>query len=235
MAMIISSSVVAMFPLLPWNMDLFQSALEYLSNRRGGSYIKMSEHSTHSLAADDHHDVVGCQEKESGESFFCSCSTGMMNVMDKNDDKTLLVFNQCYKGIRNGAFHGIQEVALENDTKGLAVYSPFSRNLCDPQDKCVCTCFDKESVQGKVSFHTKSQQFGNGLISDCLGLCGPHCALGVNVTTRYANILIHDVCQSFIRSVDPMPNRNNCSDEGWAALPGAILTVMKHGRCPYTE
>lgn len=203
------------------------------NNKKKSSSYKTfnNDDTTMSTTTTTSHVLVGCQGKNSGDSFSCSCSTGMIHVMD--NDKTL-VFNQCYDGIINGALNGVQGIDLENDTMGLAVYSPFSRNLCDPQDNCICTCFDKESVQGnQASFHTKSPQFEDGLISDCLGLCGPQCALGVNVTTRFANILIHDVCQSFIRSIEPMPNRNNCSDEGWAALSGAILTVMRHGSCPF--
>lgn len=57
------------------------------------------------------------------------------------------------------------------------------------------------------------------LISNCLGMRGPHSALGMNVQKRNESNLIHDdddndVCQSFIRSTDPLVN--------WTALPSAI-------------
>ena len=37
--------------------------------------------------------------------------------------------------------------------------------------------------------------------------------------------VIHDVCQSYIRSDKPMPNTNDCSDEGYHAAGAAALTT----------
>ena len=152
---------------------------------------------------------------------------------------------------------------------GMAVYSPYSRNLCGESNsrQCVCTCFHQEAVDGQANFRTRRELLSVeeeeekdpsrsfqiqveqpaarvpiqenetevderfGLVTDCLGLCGPNCKQGRD-GKRYASILIHDVCQSFIRSREAMPNRNYCSDEGWSASFAAILSILWNGPCP---
>ena len=119
----------------------------------------------------------------------------------------------------------------------------------EQQGKCHCTCFTQDAVDGAVGFQTSTSISSKerGYITDCLGLCGPHCEQGkgkgkgsrdkVNSSKggiRYASILIHDICQSFIRSNDPMPNSNACSDEGWSALTAAVLSTFTNGYCPKT-
>ena len=196
----------------------------------------------------------GCQGHESGYTFPCPCSTGMihMNNNKNNEEDTLLkrkvrtiVFNQCILGRKNGAYYGIDRVQIrskDHGEMGMAVYSAHL-NLCGGKDReCFCTCFDQDAVEGAVGFrtsisirnHDNNSEALEGYVTDCLGLCGPHCEQGGNSNdgNRYASILIHDICQSFIRSYDPMPNKNLCSDEGWSAFPAALLSVVTNGFCP---
>lgn len=196
----------------------------------------------------------GCQGHESGYTFPCPCSTGMINV-NKNEDNEeegvtnrTIVFNQCKLGRENGAYYGTDRVRIRSKDygeMGMAVYSA-DLDLCGGEhNKCFCTCFDQGAVEGAVGFRTSTSINNNGqysdsskgYVTDCLGLCGPHCEQGgsSNDGNRYASILIHDVCQSFIRNDDPMPNDNLCSDEGWSAFSAAILSTVTNGFCPSTS
>jgi len=191
--------------------------------------------------------LYSCQGYKSGHTFPCHCDTGMTNI-NKEGESTgpkTIVFNQCYLGRRNGAYHGSNPVHIKsNDGEmGLAVYS-IKHGICGGEDReCFCTCFNQKAVEGDAGFrtsisihdlHSNENDLSGGLVTDCLGLCGPHCLQGGGDITkvRYASILIHDVCQSFIRSMDPMPNMNACSDEGWSALPAAFLSLFTNGLCP---
>jgi hypothetical protein len=190
-----------------------------------------------------------CRRYESGYTFPCDCSTGMVHVREEDGLPRLLVFNQCNFGRKNGALNGIDRVEIntkERGEMGLAVYSA-QRDICGGKEKkCFCTCFDQDAVEGSVAFKTSisivdshnvlKESSTGGYITDCLGLCGPHCEQGGNDNSgyRYASILIHDICQSFIRSDEPMPNTNVCSDEGWRALPAALLSLLTNGYCPTT-
>lgn len=192
----------------------------------------------------------GCQGYESGHTFPCPCSTGMIHVNNEDDVKNrTIVFNQCILGRENGAHYGIDRVQIRSKDygeMGMAVYSA-DLNLCGgEQNECFCTCFDQAAVEGAVGFQTSTSIENNGhdsdssrkgYVTDCLGLCGPHCEQGgsSNDGNRYASILIHDICQSFIRNDDPMPNENLCSDEGWSALPAALLSTVTNGACPSTS
>lgn len=176
--------------------------------------------------------ATGCQGRDSGETFNCHCKTGNDHMTDGT-----VVFNQCGKGKDNGALHG--EVEVDSDllggAMGMAVYSGKSTDICGGSEKrCKCTCFDIAAVEGSVGFRTStSKKKGKeGKITDCLGLCGPNCEQGNGNGKRYASILIHDICQSYIRSTAPMPNFNDCSDEGWHATGAAILSTFTNGFCP---
>ena len=179
----------------------------------------------------------GCQGKDPGDTFECYCGTGSNHMKDGTS-----VYNECREGIMNGAFHGIDKVTLKSTYPvGMAVYSPHSRQLCGERDtkQCVCTCFSQEAVDGAADFRTSivssfedgGEKQIRGYITDCLGLCGPNCKQGKN-GKRYASILVHDVCQSFIKSTDAMPNKNYCSDEGWNALMAAVFSIIWNGPCP---
>lgn len=187
-----------------------------------------------------------CRQNDSGYTFPCHCSTGMVHVREETGLPRFLVFNQCLQGKRNGSLNGIDRVEIntkERGEMGLAVYSA-QRDICGgKENECFCTCFDQAAVEGSIAFKTSIsivdshdiyQENKGGHISDCLGLCGPHCEQGGNDNSgyRYASILIHDICQSFIRSDKPMPNTNVCSDEGWRALPAALLSLFTNGYCP---
>mmetsp|Transcript_33744 Transcript_33744/g.39316 ORF Transcript_33744/g.39316 Transcript_33744/m.39316 type:complete len:234 (+) Transcript_33744:431-1132(+) len=171
-----------------------------------------------------------CKGYNSGHTFPCPCYIGMKQM---NDDT--VVFNQCQLGIRNGAHHGRTQVKIHPNSMGMAVYSN-QLNLCGGKEgSCHCTCFDQDSVKGEVGFRTSISIDGDdvpGFMTDCLGLCGPNCTQGDGKGVRFASILVHDICQSFIRSTDAMPNRNACSDEGWSALSAAISSVIRNGPCP---
>eukprot|EP00548_Thalassiothrix_antarctica_P000261 CAMPEP_0194146992 /NCGR_PEP_ID=MMETSP0152-20130528/22454_1 /TAXON_ID=1049557 /ORGANISM="Thalassiothrix antarctica, Strain L6-D1" /LENGTH=205 /DNA_ID=CAMNT_0038847655 /DNA_START=15 /DNA_END=632 /DNA_ORIENTATION=+ len=175
--------------------------------------------------------ATGCQGKASGDTFNCHCKTGNVHMTDDT-----VVFNQCDKGKKNGAFHGEKEVNSNLVTNmGMAVYSGKSTDSCGGSEKrCKCTCFDMEAVEGSVDFRTStSKKKGKpGKVTDCLGLCGPNCEQGDGGGIRYASILIHDICQSYIRSSQAMPNFNDCSDEGWHSTGAAILSSVRNGFCP---
>ena len=179
----------------------------------------------------------GCIGKKSGDTFECHCGTGKKHILDGT-----LVYNECQEGIRNGSLHGTDHVKLTPSISqmGMAVYSPFSRRLCGQGDsnQCHCTCFQQAAVDGAANFRTSisshedgREDTGPGYITDCLGLCGPHCKQGSD-GKRYASILIHDICQSFIKNSDDMPNKNFCSDEGWNSFAAAVLSVLLNGSCP---
>ena len=193
-----------------------------------------------------------CHGHDSGFTFPCSCSTGMTNMYGNDFDLTsdrdgierigkTLVFNQCPKSRRNGALYGTHRVTIrskEHGDMGMAVYSAHL-NICGgKEDQCFCTCFDQDAVEGAAGFRTSISKESHGqddeklqgYVTDCLGLCGPNCQQGKG-GTRFASILIHDVCQSFIRNDDPMPNQNICSDEGWRAFSAAIMSIFTNGFC----
>lgn len=187
---------------------------------------------------------TGCHGFVSGHTFPCPCSTGMIHVNTEETKSRTFVFNQCPLGIKNGAFHGTDSVKIESKgigEMGMAVYS-VNLSICGgDRRECYCTCFDKDAVDGAVGFQTSismedmnndKDEAPGGFVTDCLGLCGPNCEQGLGFGKRYASILIHDVCQSFIRSNQPMPNTNVCSDEGWRALPAAFLSLFTNGFCP---
>ena len=149
------------------------------------------------------------------------------------------MFNQCGLGKDRGALHGEMAVELKG-RMGMAVFSGKSTSICGGSGKrCKCTCFDEAAVDGVADqrFRTdKSTKKKNGVTypgyyTDCLGLCGANCNAGVD-GPRYASILIHDVCQSYIRSTASMPNTNDCSDEGWHAAGAAALTIAAGYSCP---
>ena len=159
----------------------------------------------------------GCQGYESGDTFPCPCSTGMIHMRnDRTNGRKTKVFNQCRYGIQNGAYHGIDHVDIrsgEGVDMGMAVYST-RLNLCGGNEQeCYCTCFNRGAVNGASGFKTSisaedhdadygdRQRHGDiggrkGYVTDCLGLCGPHCEQGDGNGVRYASILIHDICQS---------------------------------------
>lgn len=172
--------------------------------------------------------VDGCNERTSGETFNCSCATGTDNMLDET-----VVFNECFFGKRNGAISGKSMINLNDQGMGMAVYSGFSTDICgEVRKECQCTCFDQASVDGAVQFKTSSSaEGGEGLVTDCLGLCGANCEAGID-GKRYASILVHDICQSFIRSIQPMPNRNDCSDEAVRGASAFLLSLIKNGSCP---
>uniref|UniRef100_A0A7S2GV14 Uncharacterized protein n=1 Tax=Helicotheca tamesis TaxID=374047 RepID=A0A7S2GV14_9STRA len=179
--------------------------------------------------------ATGCQGRDPGDTWKCHCKTGKKHMIDNTT-----VFNQCRLGKRNGAMHGQAEVKLNDDAMGMAVYSGDSTDICGGRMKhCKCTCFDKEALDGvasprfRTSISTKIKQdvIDPGYKTDCLGLCGANCKGGIN-GKRYASILIHDVCQSYIRSRAAMPNFNDCSDEGRHAWAAAILSLLFNGSCP---
>eukprot|EP00551_Chaetoceros_affinis_P006077 CAMPEP_0203669074 /NCGR_PEP_ID=MMETSP0090-20130426/5540_1 /ASSEMBLY_ACC=CAM_ASM_001088 /TAXON_ID=426623 /ORGANISM="Chaetoceros affinis, Strain CCMP159" /LENGTH=240 /DNA_ID=CAMNT_0050533665 /DNA_START=615 /DNA_END=1337 /DNA_ORIENTATION=+ len=197
---------------------------------------------------------------------------------------SLGIKNGAYHGIhrvriQSTSTHGHGEMGMGMGmAMGMAVYSTTTNSdLCgrevgvgvggglqvqvQEQGQCHCTCFTQDAVDGAVGFRTSTSISSKekGYVTDCLGLCGPHCEQGKdkdkdssrdkvnNGTTtststsskgdiriRYASILIHDICQSFIRSNDPMPNSNACSDEGWSALTAAVLSIFTNGYCPKT-
>ena len=176
----------------------------------------------------------GCVDRDSGETWNCHCKTGTNDMYDDT-----IVFNQCSLGKDRGASHGEMPVEL-NGRMGMAVYSGKSTSICGGSDtRCKCTCFDEAAVDGvsEPRFQTdKSSKKKNGVtypgyFTDCLGLCGANCKAGMD-GPRYASILIHDICQSYIRSTASMPNMNDCSDEGWHATGAAALTVAAGYSCP---
>jgi hypothetical protein len=169
----------------------------------------------------------GCENLASGDTYNCHCKTGQ----DDMDDDTI-VFNQCKLGKERGATHGEAVVDLQGNM-GLAVYSGKSTSICGGSERrCKCTCFNEDAVSGSTStpFQTSTstkKKIGvtyPGYETYCLGLCGENCNAGFD-GPRYASILIHDVCQSYIRSDKPMPNTNDCSDEGYHAAGAAALTT----------
>jgi len=182
------------------------------------------------ISAGGKYDVAtGCQGRSSGDTWNCHCKTGMDHMTDDT-----VVFNQCSKGKEKGAYHGEEVVDRALVTNmGMAVYSGKSPYICGGnKKKCKCTCFDMDAVEGTVDFQTSaSTGNGAGLVTKCLGLCGPNCEQGDD-GIRYASILIHDICQSYIRSTQSMPNFNDCSDEGYHAFGAAILSSFNNGFCP---
>ena len=174
----------------------------------------------------------GCEGRSSGDTYNCHCKTGTNDM----DDDTV-VFNQCSLGKNRGAEHGETEVTSDLVTNmGLAVYSGKSTDICGGSDRrCKCTCFNMDDVNGPGGFRTSSSKKKNkpGKDTKCLGLCGANCEAG-NDGKRYASILIHDVCQSWIRSSEawsPIPN-NDCWDEGSHAIGAAALSLFANGSCP---
>ena len=177
----------------------------------------------------------GCNGRQSGDTWNCDCKTGGDDVYDNST----LVFNQCRYAKGRGALYGKDNVGL-NGRMGMAVYSGKSRGICGGYNRrCKCTCFDEDAVSGvseprfrtNESFQERSDLRQPGYYTDCLGLCGANCLAGVD-GPRFASILIHDICQSFIRSTEPMPNANDCSDEGYRAAEAALLTVIAGYSCP---
>jgi hypothetical protein len=171
----------------------------------------------------------GCQNMPSGYSFECNCETGQSDMRDNT-----IVFNQCRFGKAKGAKHGLAPVKLKPGAMGMAVYSPRRGIVCGGlKRECTCTCFNQAAVDGGVVFRTlkSTSSTAQGSETRCLGLCGRDCLKGKN-GDRYASILIHDVCQSYVRSSKSFPSFNNCDDEGTHATSAWVASMQTPGGCP---
>ena len=172
---------------------------------------------------------TGCQNVPSGHSFECNCETGQSDMMDDT-----VVFNQCSFGKSKGAKNGRDRVVLKPGAMGMAVYSPRRGLVCGGLEReCTCTCFDQAAVDGDVAFRTfeSTSSDAQGAETLCLGLCGRDCLKGKN-GERYASILVHDVCQSYIGSSKPFPAFNDCDDEATHAASALAASLLTSGGCP---
>lgn len=169
--------------------------------------------------------VQGCIGKSPGYTFNCNCYT------TRTKDGTP-VHSQCADA---RTVSGKDRPKLYKGV-GLAVYSPHHKLICgavtgSARNRCKCSCFTKADIDGPLAYKTSSStRSGPGKGTACLGLCGAHCKAGRG-NRRYASILIHDICQSYIHSSAPYPFPNNCVDEGSHAISAAALERVKD-ECP---
>jgi len=181
--------------------------------------------------------------KSNGDTWDCSCYT------DQNTYKgNYVAYNGCPTA---GTSLGNGDVVDTSSDKNIAVYSPESTTGCLNifGNQCKCTCFNSASItSGGYPHNIDSCNPGDGVKPQgspdayetcCVGMCGADCSAR-EVTDReefYAALVIHDLCQAYIGSRDPISSvggiSNNCADEAvWGSLTSGILwDTIVNGRC----